>query len=200
MRVAGGALDRDGGELFPIEVEAAFRVLKRREDDPADSAGGEHAAEAGGCHAVLAGPQVLQLVTVGASAGRDAGEQALGARLPQPLFARRPVRNERDDGKIAAHAQLLPVSGKGAAGGIWRVVELECGAFHSGDCGGGQRGVVAQGHRHGSDAEADVVGDVLEGRGGRGVHLSDSVDAVLFCTARPDTPWSHVPWRWHSAP
>lgn len=78
-----------------------------------------------------------------AGARRGAGEQALGARVLQPAVACRPLGNERDDGKIAPHAELLAVGGEGAAGGVGRGVELECRALHAGDRGGGERGVVA---------------------------------------------------------
>ena len=187
VRVAHRALDGDSREARPIEIEAAVGLFEWREDEAANSPGREHAAEAGRRHGVLAGPEMLQIVAVGAGAGRGAGEQALGTRAVQPVVARRPMGDQSDDGKIAAHAQLLPVGGERAAGGVGCVVEFQGGPFYPGDRGGGQRGVIPQRHRHGGDAEAEVLGDVFEGRRGRRGHLSDSVEAALFRTARTAT-------------
>ena len=187
VRVAHRALDSDGGEARPIEIEAAVGVFEWREDEPANPSRREHAAEARWRHAVLAGPEMLQIVAVGAGAGRGAREQALGTRALQPVVARRPMGDQRDDGKIAAHAQLLPVGGEGAASGVRGVVELERRALHPCYGGGGQRGVIAQRHRHGGNAQVEMLGDVLEGRRRRRGHLSDSVEAALFLTARTAT-------------
>src|SRR5258708_7494784 len=123
MRVADGALDGDDGKSLPVEVEAAVGVLERRQNEAADSAGDQDATEAGRRHAVAPGPEVLQLVAIGARSRRGAGEQALGTLPSRPIVASGPVGNERYDGKFALDAQALPVGGKGAAGRIGSVIE-----------------------------------------------------------------------------